>query len=46
MFLSMLELIQQKFLKIIIGEGRNNFIIEYIEPENRPVDEEAENQPQ
>ena len=25
-FLSMLELVQQKFLKIIIGEGKNNFI--------------------
>jgi segregation and condensation protein A len=35
MFLSMLELVQQKFLKIIIGEGRNNFIIEYNDPENR-----------
>ena len=29
LFLSLLELVQQKFLKIIIGEGRNNFIIEY-----------------
>jgi segregation and condensation protein A len=35
LFLSLLELVQQKFLKIIIGEGRNNFIIEYNEPENR-----------
>lgn len=34
-FLSLLELVQQKFLKIIIGEGKNNFIIEYNEPENR-----------
>jgi len=34
-FLSLLELIQQKFLKIIVGEGMNNFIIEYNEPENR-----------
>jgi segregation and condensation protein A len=33
MFLSMLELVQQKFLKIIIGEGRNNFIVEYNETE-------------
>jgi segregation and condensation protein A len=30
-FLSLLELIQQKFLKIMTGEGRNNFIIEYNE---------------
>jgi segregation and condensation protein A len=34
-FLSLLELVQQKFVKIIIGEGKNNFIIEYNEPENR-----------
>ncbi len=31
LFLNMLELVQQKFLKILIGEGRNNFIIEYNE---------------
>lgn len=30
-FLNMLELIQQKYLGIIIGEGRNNFIIEFNE---------------
>ena len=35
LFLSLLELIQQKFLKIVVGEGKNNFIIEYNEPENR-----------
>ncbi len=35
LFLSLLELIQQKFLKIIVGEGMNNFIIEYNEPDNR-----------
>jgi segregation and condensation protein A len=35
LFLSLLELVQQKFLKIIIGEGKNNFIIEYNEPDNR-----------
>jgi segregation and condensation protein A len=29
LFLNMLELIQQKYLMIITGEGRNNFIIEY-----------------
>ncbi|TAL46550.1 MAG: chromosome segregation protein ScpA [Chitinophagaceae bacterium] len=34
-FLGLLELVQQKFLKIITGEGKNNFIIEYNEPENR-----------
>lgn len=41
-FLSLLELVQQKFLKIMIGEGRNNFIIEYNEPENRIAELEAE----
>ncbi len=30
-FLSLLELVQQKFLKLMIGEGRNNFIVEYNE---------------
>ncbi len=42
LFLSMLELVQQKFLKIISGEGRNNFIIEYNEPENRLTELEEE----
>jgi segregation and condensation protein A len=31
LFLNMLELIQQKYVKISTGEGRNNFIIEYNE---------------
>jgi len=35
LFLSLLELVQQKFLKILIGEGKNNFIIEYNDPESR-----------
>jgi segregation and condensation protein A len=39
-FLSMLELVQQKFLRIIIGEGRNNFLIEYNESEEGLTDEE------
>lgn len=30
-FLNMLELVQQKYLHILIGEGRNNFIIEFNE---------------
>lgn len=46
LFLSLLELVQQKFLKIIIGEGKNNFIIEYNEPENRLAEMEESNQPQ
>lgn len=40
LFLSVLELVQQKFLKIVIGEGKNNFIIEYNEPENRLAESE------
>ena len=44
LFLSLLELVQQKFMKIIIGEGKNNFIIEYNEPENRLAEMEEENQ--
>jgi segregation and condensation protein A len=39
LFLNMLELVQQKFMSILIGEGRNNFIVEY--NENR---EETESQ--
>lgn len=46
LFLSLLELVQQKFLKIIIGEGKNNFIIEYNELENRLADMEDFQQPQ
>ncbi|OIR06909.1 segregation and condensation protein A [mine drainage metagenome] len=36
LFLSLLELVQQKFMKLLIGEGRNNFIIEW--NENREAD--------
>ncbi len=39
LFLSLLELIQQKFMTIIIGEGRNNFIIEF--NENRTEEDDA-----
>ncbi len=31
LFLSLLELVQQKYMTILIGEGKNNFIIEYNE---------------
>ena len=34
----MLELVQMKYLGIMVGEGRNNFIIDYIEPENRELE--------
>jgi segregation and condensation protein A len=41
LFLSLLELIQQNYLRILTGEGRNNFIIEYEgEPEEREPEEE------
>jgi len=46
LFLSLLELVQQRFLRIIIGEGKNNFIIEYNEPEKRLEELEETNQPQ
>ncbi len=36
LFLNMLELIQQRFIAIITGEGRNNFILEW--NENREED--------
>jgi segregation and condensation protein A len=31
LFLAVLELIQQRFLDIMVGEGKNNFILEYSE---------------
>ncbi len=37
LFLNMLELVQQKYLQIIIGEGRNNFIIEFNENREEEV---------
>src|SRR5690349_14562947 len=39
-FLSTLELVQEKFRRIIIGEGRNNVIIEYNEVQEGLTDEE------
>jgi segregation and condensation protein A len=38
LFLNMLELVQANYLSIIIGEGRNNFIIEY-NAEREPTEE-------
>jgi len=38
-FLSILELAQQKYMKLLVGEGRNNFIIEW--NENREDDLES-----
>ncbi len=40
LFLNMLELIQLKYMQILMGEGRNNFIVEW--NENRNEDEVAE----
>jgi segregation and condensation protein A len=39
LFLSMLELVQQKYMLILTGEGRNNFIVEW--NENRGEEEDA-----
>jgi segregation and condensation protein A len=40
LFLSLLELVQQKFMTLMIGEGRNNFIVEW--NENREADADSE----
>jgi len=37
-FLSMLELVQAKYMHILIGEGRNNFIIEWNESRTEEED--------
>ena len=37
LFLSILELVQQKYMTIMVGEGKNNFILEF--NENRSEDE-------
>jgi segregation and condensation protein A len=37
LFLNMLELVQQKYLTILIGEGRNNFILEFNEDREEEV---------
>ena len=39
LFLSLLELIQQKWMGILVGEGRNNFIIEYNDARVADADE-------
>jgi segregation and condensation protein A len=40
LFLSLLELVQSRFLRLMSGEGMNNFIIEYNESEEGLTDEE------
>jgi segregation and condensation protein A len=37
LFLNMLELVQQRYMSILIGEGRNNFIIEWNESREEEV---------
>lgn len=47
LFLSMLELVQMNHLGIMVGEGRNNFIVEYLSDmplHITPEDEDAENE--
>jgi segregation and condensation protein A len=39
LFLSILELVQQKYMTILVGEGRNNFILEF--NEHRKEEEDA-----
>jgi segregation and condensation protein A len=41
LFLSMLELVQLKHLSILVGEGRNNFLIEW--NEEQPIEETETN---
>jgi segregation and condensation protein A len=33
----MLELVQQKYMRLIVGEGRNNFIVEWNEEREEDV---------
>jgi segregation and condensation protein A len=41
LFLSMLELAQQRFMKLLVGEGRNNFIIEWNDRREEELKEEG-----
>ena len=41
LFLSMLELVQLNYMNILIGEGRNNFIVEYNTEKPEDPEEEA-----
>lgn len=44
-FLALLELVQQRFLGILIGTGRNNFIIEWNTEQGMQQEEEGANLP-
>jgi segregation and condensation protein A len=37
-FLAMLEMVQQKFINLLVGEGRNNFIFEKNEAADAPIE--------
>jgi segregation and condensation protein A len=37
LFLSLLELVQQRYLSVLTGEGRNNFIIEWNEDRQEDI---------
>lgn len=41
LFLSILELAQQKFMKLLVGEGRNNFIVEWNENREQELKDEG-----
>lgn len=41
LFLSLLELSQQRFMTLLVGEGRNNFIIEWNETREADIKEEG-----
>ncbi len=41
LFLSILELSQQKFMKLMVGEGKNNFIVEWNEHREEEIAEEG-----
>jgi segregation and condensation protein A len=41
LFLSILELTQQKFMKLMVGEGRNNFIVEWNDKREEEMQEEG-----
>lgn len=40
LFLSLLELAQQRYMKLVLGEGKNNFIIEWNENREEEIKDE------
>jgi segregation and condensation protein A len=43
LFLSLLELSQSRFMKIVMGEGKNNFIVEWNDNRDAEIAEEQAN---